>query len=129
MFKLNCLLLSFACLIYSITSLSKVIERPVSHAEMMVIKLVMEEKLKDPYSAQYSNVRILGVDKEGSDKVCGQVNAKNSYGAYIGKKGFFGKFSKKVGGRLHFDLISIADTEDIYPAGTIIVQIECSLGQ
>jgi hypothetical protein len=42
----------------------------------------------DPASAQFRNVRL--VDKvKGDDVVCGEVNAKNSYGAYVGFRKFY----------------------------------------
>lgn len=45
--------------------------------------------LKDPYSAVYED--IWGVKEKNGDYVfCGYVNAKNSFGAYIGLKMFAG---------------------------------------
>ena len=43
--------------------------------------------LKDPYSAHFERLRA-GQDKDGSTLVCGFVNAKNSFGAYGGRKLF-----------------------------------------
>lgn len=46
--------------------------------------------LKDPSSAQFRNLFIgTGADKKGMLALCGEVNAKNSYGAYVGFKRFF----------------------------------------
>lgn len=45
---------------------------------------LVREKLKDPQSAQFSKVRIVG------GLVCGEVNAKNSYGGYSGRQRFWG---------------------------------------
>lgn len=42
-------------------------------------KMKVRELLKDPYSAKFENL-IIG--KDGF--VCGSVNSKNSYGAYVG---------------------------------------------
>ena len=42
--------------------------------------------LKDPYSAQFSGVRT--VDYASGKVVFGQVNAKYSYGGYVGDKSF-----------------------------------------
>lgn len=47
-------------------------------------KTAVLAKLKDPDSAQFRNIRVAG------DWVCGEVNAKNSYGAYAGFSGFVG---------------------------------------
>jgi hypothetical protein len=42
--------------------------------------------LKDPDSAQFQNIRI--ADYDGGKVVCGEINAKNSYGGYVGYKSF-----------------------------------------
>jgi hypothetical protein len=45
-------------------------------------KVAIAREMKDPDSVQFRNVRVVHL---GSLKnVCGEVNAKNSYGAYIG---------------------------------------------
>jgi hypothetical protein len=43
--------------------------------------------LKDPYSAVYEVY--MGKAANGEPVVCGTVNAKNSYGAYGGRKRFY----------------------------------------
>jgi hypothetical protein len=45
-------------------------------------------RLKDPYSAVYESLR-LGRAASGAPVVCGTVNAKNSYGAFAGRKRFY----------------------------------------
>jgi hypothetical protein len=53
--------------------------------ESVVIEAALEqvrEMLKDPASAQFRNVRV--VDHAKGKVVCGEVNAKNSYGGYVG---------------------------------------------
>ncbi|NTU73942.1 hypothetical protein HGB07_07350 [Candidatus Roizmanbacteria bacterium] len=49
-------------------------------------KDAIREKLKDPESAQFRNVR---VGAEDFKPVRGEVNAKNSYGGYIGYDKFY----------------------------------------
>jgi len=49
-------------------------------------KEAISNQLKDPASAQFRNVRAKQFDD--SSVVCGEVNAKNSYGGYIGFKQF-----------------------------------------
>lgn len=49
-------------------------------------KQTLANTLKDPLSAQFRNVRL--VDYAGGKVVCGEVNAKNSYGGYVGFKRF-----------------------------------------
>lgn len=45
-----------------------------------------KKNLKDPDSAKFQNLRI--ADYEGGKVVCGELNAKNSYGGYVGFKRF-----------------------------------------
>lgn len=42
----------------------------------------VKKSLKDPFTAQFRNVEII------DDLVCGQVNARNSFGAYVGWEHF-----------------------------------------
>jgi len=59
--------------------------------ELTVVKKAFSEMetLKDPDSVKIKDVRISG------DNVCGKVNAKNSYGAYVGYTIFFGMYFSK----------------------------------
>lgn len=52
-------------------------------------KNVVAEAFRDPDSVKFRNVGLY--QKEDSDEryVCGQVNAKNLYGAYVGYKLFY----------------------------------------
>lgn len=50
--------------------------------------------LKDPMSAQFKNVRL--VDYNNGKVICGEVNAKNSYGGYIGFQRFIASPSEAV---------------------------------
>ena len=54
-------------------------------------KMAIREKLKDPDSAQFRNVRISVGDVKA---VIGEVNTKNSYGGYIGYQKFYVDFSR-----------------------------------
>jgi len=51
--------------------------------DIELAKMAVLSNLKDPTSAQFSNVRVssLGV-------VCGNVNSKNGFGGYSGNQGF-----------------------------------------
>lgn len=57
-------------------------------------KKLMSNVLKDPVSAQYRNIYVESFPKEIIKKtniswaVCGEVNSKNSFGAYTGFKRF-----------------------------------------
>lgn len=45
-------------------------------------KLRVSDVLKDPESARFRKLRL--VDYKGGLLACGEVNAKNSYGGYVG---------------------------------------------
>lgn len=49
-------------------------------------RVLMRRRMKDPESAQFSDVMV--VRASGKPIVCGDVNAKNSFGGYTGRKGF-----------------------------------------
>lgn len=59
-------------------------------AQLIVIKKAFSDRLKDPYSMKLKNVKIAD---DGS--MCGEVNAKNSYGAYTGYTTFIGMYFNK----------------------------------
>jgi len=50
----------------------------------------VKNTLKDPESAQFKDVKV-AINIKGDKTVCGQVNAKNSYGGYTGFKSFYVK--------------------------------------
>lgn len=54
--------------------------------EFALAKAAIERKLKDPTSAQWSELFEVQTNQGGF--VCGAVNAKNSYGGYVGSRGF-----------------------------------------
>lgn len=56
-------------------------------AEIAAVKAEVESKLRDPFSAHWRNLRAFH-NNDGSVIVCGEVNAKNAYGAYVGFEGF-----------------------------------------
>ena len=60
------------------------------------IKEKVSQLLKDPESANFRNIyRISGISFGGHevDYICGEVNGKNSYGAYAGYSFFYGYYS------------------------------------
>lgn len=56
-------------------------------AAVLSAREVVKEELKDPITAQFRNDRV--VVKEAYGAVCGEVIAKNSYGAFTGWKRYF----------------------------------------
>lgn len=47
-------------------------------------RVIVLDRLKDPESARFRNERAL----EGGERVCGEVNAKNAMGGYVGYSAF-----------------------------------------
>ena len=60
--------------------------RRKSKAEIEKAKQGVRAQMKDPASVQFRNVR--GYNKGGMALLCGEVNAKNSFGAYTGFRRF-----------------------------------------
>ena len=53
-------------------------------------KLYISRDFKDPYSAVFEGIYLVKGPKPGSPPtVCGTVNAKNSFGAYVGRRRFY----------------------------------------
>ena len=50
-------------------------------------KHAMADELRDPDSAQFRNV-VDGKSINGQETVCGEVNGKNGFGAYVGYRKF-----------------------------------------
>lgn len=59
------------------------------------VKEGVREELKDPDSAKFEGIVAMKDVKDGGITVCGFVNARNSFGGYVGKKPFFGGFGTK----------------------------------
>lgn len=67
------------------------------HADMVAkLKAGLTREFKDPGSAQYRNLILSG--KSGVYSLCGEVNGKNSYGAYVGFRRFFISGTASPGG-------------------------------
>lgn len=52
---------------------------------------IAKQRLKDPGSAMFADVRVLNFAAQGKTytMTCGELNAKNSYGGYVGSKSFW----------------------------------------
>ena len=48
----------------------------------------VREQLKDPSSAQFSELEMKKTSDGSMNVLCGQVNAKNSFGGYVGARPF-----------------------------------------
>lgn len=72
-------------------------------AQQNAVESTVRQSLKDPESARFSNITA-GRSADGFT-VCGQVNAKNSYGGYTGPARFYGTLSGD-----NFRLVQLDDT-------------------
>lgn len=65
------------------------VAQPVDpHAALFArVRAAVMDGLKDPDSAKFKPFTLV-TDADGNKKVCGQVNAKNAYGGYVGFTGF-----------------------------------------
>jgi hypothetical protein len=60
----------------------------VSAQKMAVYQSAVADTLRDPESARFRHVRVVQ-DADGSDALCGELNAKNVYGGYVGYAPFY----------------------------------------
>ena len=58
-------------------------EKELATAKASAVKAFIVSTLKDPESARFRNVQVKW------EAVCGEVNAKNSYGGYVGFRRFY----------------------------------------
>ncbi|WP_409693651.1 hypothetical protein [Limnobacter sp.] len=71
-------------------------EPPLEEKISKVVEEAVKLKLKDPDSAQFRNVYVKKIlTEENSYAVCGELNAKNSMGGYVGFKPFLAFASTK----------------------------------
>lgn len=77
----------------------------------VALRVAMEDVLKDSESARFRNLDVfedpyLG---DGQYTLCGEVNAKNSYGAYIGYKPFMARSVTLPTGEVVYEGISTSE--------------------
>lgn len=78
-----------------------------------LLKEAFEDNLKDADSAKFKDLRYKPGDSAGLWHMCGQVNAKNSYGAYSGFDRFTGVVVKE-GKQVSYLVMSIGEVADMY---------------
>lgn len=85
--------------------------KPATSQQLEVIRTALQDKLKDADSAKFMNVRMLPA-VEGMFNVCGKINAKNSYGAYVGYRTFFGEYFDTTNESKPFAFVMVIQDED-----------------
>jgi hypothetical protein len=71
--------------------------RPMTASERASISKSLADQLKDPASAKFKFTPIISGKTSGV--ICGQVNARNSYGGYTGFQPFIAMTAKNTSGR------------------------------
>lgn len=69
-----------------------------SDAQIAGVRASLEDRLADAESARLKDVVVI-TRPEGLQVVCGLVNAKNRYGAYVGYQAIFGVMGQDQAGR------------------------------
>lgn len=73
-----------------------------SESDIAGIRVAMERNLKDASGARFLDV-VLIPSEDSSSVICGKVNSKNSYGAYVGYTPFMGmRFFREDGKHIYF---------------------------
>ncbi len=67
---------------------------PAAADQVETAKAAVLGKLKDPESARFRNIRSVGDQGAVGEIVCGEVNARNAMGGYVGFRKFH--YSAKV---------------------------------
>lgn len=85
----------------------------LSSEEQAAVMSVMSANLKTPYDAHYILPAVTRDPRKSATKYCGCVNAKNSFGGYIGYYPFSGVMTAE-GGAVVFRLrdVDSADSND-----------------
>lgn len=96
--------------------------RNLAPVEKAAIKAAVEEKLKDPFSAQFK-----WGQWNGSAYYCGTVNAKNSFGGYIGFVPFLALVAFAEGKVAGPPFIMLADA-DPNSVDSRVVREQCAKG-
>ncbi|TAX22773.1 hypothetical protein ELI02_28010 (plasmid) [Rhizobium leguminosarum] len=78
-----------------------------------MIKESLSGSLKDPYSAVFGQIKT-GMASNGVIRVCGTVNAKNSFGGYVGMMPYIGTIN---GGKFNLQAMASSGNEAAFING------------
>ena len=74
------------------------------------LKAALEDRLKDAESVKFKDITYSPTDSANMWNMCGQMNAKNSYGAYVGYQRFYALVAQIEKGKPpHYSVFSIED--------------------
>lgn len=71
-------------------ALERVVPQALTRSQVAAIESGTRSTLKDPYSAVFGSIRGGAYPDSDLMFICGTVNAKNSFGAYVGAMPFYG---------------------------------------
>lgn len=90
------------CLMIFITVMALVGCKPGEKEALKIAKVAISSELKDPEGVEFKFARTTEIHDESDGAViatvCGQVNGKNSFGAYVGFKKFIVMLAMKKDG-------------------------------
>ena len=93
-----------------------VLENPTSatltEKQKQVVRTGVTASLKDPTSARFGSSFVAAKGTSGRIVVCGFVNAKNSFGGYVGEAPFIGLINS-AGDNFHMDHLGTTNMENI----------------
>lgn len=69
------------------------------------VRAALEDRLKDAESARIRRLQVNKVD--GNLHLCGEVNAKNLYGAYVGFEKFYGMIFPRSNGKDLYHILGV----------------------
>lgn len=68
--------------------LARSVPKDYKMAAIPMLQRAVADEMRDPESARFRSVTVI-VDANGADALCGQINAKNAYGGYVGFEWFY----------------------------------------
>ncbi|WP_050874214.1 hypothetical protein [Comamonas testosteroni] len=93
-------------MVAGVVSMTALADAPFT-ADEKKVRAALEERLKDAESARVRRLHVSKVD--GTLHLCGEVNAKNSYGAYVGYEKFYGMIFPRPNGKDLYHILGVGD--------------------
>ncbi|MFZ6759448.1 hypothetical protein ACO0K9_19765 [Undibacterium sp. Ji50W] len=87
---------------------------------------ILTKDFKDPLGAQFTDLKIV---ESPFQVLCGQVNGKNSYGAYVGSKSFYVQFMGSTVDSRIVELPKKAADKGVYEAEMNLLNAICKGGK
>lgn len=82
---------------------------PPPKLDEKLLRAAFEKTLKDSESARFRNIQYQETEVPGGWTMCGEFNAKNSYGGYVGFQPFLGMAVKEDKKPLHYIVLSTGE--------------------